>query len=81
LILVALEDMSYEEAAHVTGVPVGTIRSRLSRARHSLMSKVAGLEIGDVSPEVGITRRKKAGSSTVVGRPSEPPRGNYQRAS
>ncbi|HEY4135687.1 MAG TPA: sigma-70 family RNA polymerase sigma factor [Alphaproteobacteria bacterium] len=33
LILVALEDMSYEEAARVTGVPIGTIRSRLPRAR------------------------------------------------
>jgi len=32
LILVALEDMSYEEAAKVTGVPIGTVRSRLSRA-------------------------------------------------
>lgn len=59
LILVALEDMSYEEAAAVTGVPVGTIRSRLSRARHSLMTKISGLEIGDISPQSGVTRRKR----------------------
>lgn len=58
LILVALEDMSYEEAAAATGVPIGTIRSRLSRARHSLMTKISGLEIGDISPEHGITRRR-----------------------
>ncbi len=44
LILVALEDMSYEEAARVTGVPVGTIRSRLSRARHALLEKIEGVE-------------------------------------
>jgi RNA polymerase sigma-70 factor (ECF subfamily) len=36
LILVAIEGMSYEEAAVLQGVPVGTIRSRLSRARAAL---------------------------------------------
>jgi RNA polymerase sigma-70 factor (ECF subfamily) len=36
LLLVALEDMSYREVAEVTGVPVGTVMSRLSRARGSL---------------------------------------------
>ncbi|HEU0070206.1 MAG TPA: sigma-70 family RNA polymerase sigma factor [Alphaproteobacteria bacterium] len=59
LILVALEDMSYEEAAQVTGVPVGTVRSRLSRARHSLMRMVDGLTMDDVSPQAGITRKRK----------------------
>ncbi|HEY4135110.1 MAG TPA: sigma-70 family RNA polymerase sigma factor [Alphaproteobacteria bacterium] len=59
LILVALEDMSYEEAAKVTGVPVGTVRSRLSRARHALIRMVDGLTMDDVSPEAGITRRRK----------------------
>ena len=57
LILVALEDMSYEEAAKVTGVPVGTVRSRLSRARHALIRMVDGLTINEISPEAGITRR------------------------
>ncbi len=65
LILVALEDMSYEEAAKVTGVPVGTVRSRLSRARHALIRMVDGLTINEISPEAGITRRRKTDS--VVG--------------
>lgn len=33
LLLVTLEDMPYEEAARVLGIRLGTLRSRVSRAR------------------------------------------------
>jgi len=36
VILCALEEMSYEQAAQVLGVPVGTVRSRLHRAKARL---------------------------------------------
>lgn len=36
LVLCALEKKSYEEASQILGVAVGTIRSRLNRARHQL---------------------------------------------
>lgn len=36
ILLVALEDMSYDEAAWVLGIPVGTLRSRISRGRAQL---------------------------------------------
>jgi RNA polymerase sigma-70 factor (ECF subfamily) len=42
LLLIAVEQMSYAEAADALGVPVGTVMSRLSRARSSLRQELAG---------------------------------------
>jgi RNA polymerase sigma-70 factor (ECF subfamily) len=46
LLLIALEEMSYREVAEIIGVPVGTVMSRLSRARGSLR---AMLDDGDAA--------------------------------
>lgn len=40
LSLVAIEGLSYKEAADVLEVPVGTVMSRLSRAREALLPKL-----------------------------------------
>ena len=40
VILVDVEDMSYETAAQVMGVPIGTVRSRLFRGRRLLQEKL-----------------------------------------
>ncbi|MCW5655756.1 sigma-70 family RNA polymerase sigma factor [Hydrogenophaga sp.] len=38
LLLVSLEDMSYQQVAQITGAPIGTVMSRLSRARTRLQA-------------------------------------------
>ena len=40
LLLVALNDMSYEEVAELLSVPIGTVRSRVSRARGHLRRRM-----------------------------------------
>ena len=42
VILVDMEGMSYEEAAHVAHIPVGTVKSRLARARMQLQKSLQG---------------------------------------
>jgi RNA polymerase sigma-70 factor (ECF subfamily) len=46
LLLVGAEGFSYEEAAEITGAAVGTVKSRVNRARVAL-TKALGLESGE----------------------------------
>jgi len=45
LLLVAWGDLSYDETATALGIPIGTVRSRMSRARSSLRRS-----LGDTNP-------------------------------
>lgn len=47
LILVVVHGLSYEEAAEVCGCAVGTIKSRVARARAELQVMVMGVEAAD----------------------------------
>jgi RNA polymerase sigma-70 factor (ECF subfamily) len=42
LLLVTLEEMSYESVARTLGIPIGTVMSRLSRAREKLRAMMLG---------------------------------------
>ncbi|MHC5261576.1 RNA polymerase sigma factor [Streptomyces sp. UC4497] len=44
VLLVAWADLGYEEAAEALGVPVGTVRSRLHRARSTLREALGGTD-------------------------------------
>ena len=45
LLLVAVEQLSYQETARVVGVPIGTVMSRLSRARERLRAELEGRSV------------------------------------
>jgi RNA polymerase sigma factor (sigma-70 family) len=42
LLLIALEEMTYEEVASTLGIPLGTVMSRLSRGRERLRTLMEG---------------------------------------
>ncbi|MFG1697465.1 RNA polymerase sigma factor [Nonomuraea sp. NPDC049309] len=44
LLLVVWAELTYEEAAAALGVPVGTVRSRVNRARNKLRRALSGIE-------------------------------------
>jgi RNA polymerase sigma factor (sigma-70 family) len=52
LLLIAWEQLSYDEVARALDIPVGTVRSRLSRARMRLRSALAGTELSATITEV-----------------------------
>jgi RNA polymerase sigma-70 factor, ECF subfamily len=54
VVMCALEEMSYEEAAQMTGCPIGTIRSRLHRGRALLLAKLEMLR--DVPRRMKVAR-------------------------
>lgn len=58
LLLVTLQDLGYEEAARITGVPIGTVMSRLSRARARLRDLMDGKPV-PATPSAPALRRLK----------------------
>ncbi len=58
LIMICVQEMKYEEVAEELNIPIGTVRSRLSRARENLQ-KMTGIGVPDgkfVRPSYGESR-------------------------
>ncbi len=53
LLLVAAQGLSYEEAAQVCGCAVGSVKSRVNRARHRL-SELLGVAAEEVGPDESV---------------------------
>lgn len=80
LLLIALENLTYEEVARITEVPVGTVRSRLSRARHALIEMVEGLNTDEMDrPQVaastpdtgGETQQTRSSTNSLSSAPAD----------
>jgi RNA polymerase sigma factor (sigma-70 family) len=52
LLLIAWEQLSYEEVARALGIPVGTVRSRLHRARKKIRKALIGTPAAAVYEEI-----------------------------
>jgi len=79
LLLCGVEGFLYEEAANVLDVPVGTVRSRLFRARNLLMKRIEGRAPGQPSgmrraPSPAARRDARAAAAAPAARRARAPR-------
>ena len=68
LVLFSVEGMSYDEIAEIESVPVGTVRSRISRARSALAEILANSAGSEIRPGTGT--EASGTSSNPKGRPT-----------
>jgi RNA polymerase sigma-70 factor (ECF subfamily) len=61
VVLCDLQEMPYGDAAEVIGCPVGTVRSRLHRARSMLAARIAAAQASPAAPVSGPAARVTAG--------------------
>jgi len=65
LILVGASGLSYEEAAEICHVPVGTVKSRVNRARARLAELLGMADVSDVRPDKTIASVVQSGAARL----------------
>ncbi|MFD0121519.1 sigma-70 family RNA polymerase sigma factor [Streptomyces virginiae] len=66
LVLTQLLGLSYAEAATAVGCPIGTVRSRVARARTSLIALLTDTRTTEPAPEPPAPRHDRAGERTLT---------------
>ncbi|MFE5862263.1 sigma-70 family RNA polymerase sigma factor [Streptomyces virginiae] len=66
LVLTQLLGLSYAEAATAVGCPIGTVRSRVARARTSLIALLTDTRTTEPAPEPPAPRHDRAGDRTLT---------------
>ena len=73
VVLCDLQEMPYGDAAEVIGCPVGTVRSRLHRARAMLAERIAASQASPAAPAPRTAGTVKAGEHSHARRPLRAP--------
>jgi RNA polymerase sigma-70 factor (ECF subfamily) len=69
LLLIGAEGFSYEEAAAISGTKVGTVKSRVNRARRRLAERLGYDAVAEIGPDRHVRAALDAGGARFASPP------------